>query len=266
MNGEEILQALNGKLGTKINFLGIHTLHTLHEVVNEVYSSYTSGAFILNTLPIESKTNTMGHWVGVYLNGASLTTAFFDSYNLEPKIYSTLLHHALNPPSRRAYYRNSFRLQSLSSYVCGIYALHFIYHCSHYGVRSAFNYFHKYFNKRNPVLNDRMIVKIAYKLYRMPRCVKTFCLHKHDRYCVGNCPLLHRGGGTYMATHSYPTRSTNGGLYRPLLPCHITVQGTNTTLHASRGSRPSQTRHSLRATSSTHQSSHRDAIQVHTSG
>lgn len=84
-------------------------------------TQYPSG-LIANTDP---STKPGMHWISMYFPNKK-TSEFFDSYGLPPSYYSKYFSQVLSKNGEKLK-RNTNDLQSLTSDVCGYYALNYIY-------------------------------------------------------------------------------------------------------------------------------------------
>lgn len=93
-------------------------------------------AYIINT----GKKGTAGiHWVAIFYNGCDIY--YFDSLALSPLLYSDIYKTILRFNPRRVF-TMPFRIQGLSSSVCGHYCINFISHMV--SRKSFFSYISKF--------------------------------------------------------------------------------------------------------------------------
>ena len=187
MNGYEIEHGLNGVLGDNIIFLGCYWMNDAPSILRSAISKGRPCVVIFNTLNKNSKESLMGHWISIYINYGNLTLGYFDSYNLEPEIYSRSMGKFLRD-SPWSVYKLTYRIQGIKSLVCGVYAMYYVYLLSHHSLKKSFAHIHKIFKKHQYKNNDKLILRIAYKIFHMPVCEKTFCLRASINECrVNNC-------------------------------------------------------------------------------
>ena len=125
----------------------------------------------------------IGHWITVYVDYNTLTLGYYDSYNLDPSFHSKLLHEFIQASPYLRLNQLSYRLQGLQSLVCGVYAMLFCYLHSHYPVKRVMRYIHDTFKKRKFLYNDKLILCLGYRLFKMPQCEKIFCLRGDEKQC-----------------------------------------------------------------------------------
>ena len=185
MNGYEVEQGLKGVLGDNIIFLGCFWMNDITRILRSSARKSRPCVIIFNTLEKDSKESLMGHWISIYINYANLTLGYFDSYNLEPEIYSRGMSKFLrdNPFT---VYKLSYRIQGIKSLVCGVYVMYFTYLLSRHSLKKSFAHIHKKFKKHQYNDNDKLILRIAYKIFNMPVCEKTFCLRASVNICKPN--------------------------------------------------------------------------------
>lgn len=183
MNALEIEGGLEGKLGGKVRFLGCHYLEDISYLLDTAKYEIKPCVFVLFTLANNDKSSQLGHWISVYISYADSTLGYFDSYNLYPKIYSRALHAFIQARPCITVHKTSYRLQGVHSLVCGVYTMYFTFLVSHHGLKKAFSHIHNIFKKHNYKYNDKTVVRIAYKIFKMPICENTFCLRGNMRQC-----------------------------------------------------------------------------------
>lgn len=187
MNGYEIEQGLKDILGDNIIFLGCYWLSDASRILHSAASKNRPCVIIFNTINKNSKESLMGHWISIYINYGNLTLGYFDSYNLEPEIYSRGMGKFLRDRPWTVY-KLTYRIQGLKSLVCGVYAMYFVYLLSRHSLKKSFAHIHKKFKRHQYKNNDKLILKIAYKIFQMPVCEKKFCLRASVNECrLSNC-------------------------------------------------------------------------------
>ena len=195
MNGQQILRALQGKLSQhNMHFIGCLSADKV-ALLDFRNKDDKPIAFIANVLSAE-KNHLMGHWVGYYVVGQCIY--FFDSFSLNPRLYSQHFLHFLNKHKEFTIFKLAFRLQSDQSLVCGAYCIQFIYLCDHVGIVKTSEFMRKNYDTSNYVRNDRKVLSYAYEKFKMPPCRSTFCSqgltykmciklcakHRHHRHCA----------------------------------------------------------------------------------
>lgn len=181
MNGEEILKALRGKIGEKVVFLGCLALDDINHVIKEAEKCKKPVLVIMNTLSYYDNPSDMGHWLALCINYSGGCIGFFDSYKLPIEYYIPRFEGILNSFKD---INVPFRLQGSKTLVCGVYCILFAYVVSHYNVYRGFGFFNKRFCKWKFSFNDKLILRMAYKTFPMPSCVKVFC----KKYYPCACP------------------------------------------------------------------------------
>ena len=174
MNSEQILQALRGKLDHKnVNFMGC--LPADHVARLDLRNKGGKPiVFIANVLST-SEIHRMGHWVVYYIAGKCIH--FFDSYAINPRLYSRHFLHFLNKHKEFTLLKLAFRLQSDQSLVCGAYCVQFTYLCDRLGIIKASEFLKNNYTVNDYVLNDRKVLKYVYDHFKMPPCTATFSKH-----------------------------------------------------------------------------------------
>ena len=177
MNAEVIENGLKGVLGREVRFLGCFHEKDLLEII-----SREKGVFVCIVL-VGGESASVGHWIGLYVNHYFNKIGYFDSYNLPPSSYSTILVRYINMKKDYEVCSLNFRLQSNHSYVCGAYAMLFVYLISHHNLNMVLSFFKKKFSRHSYFENDKLILRLCYSLFKMPPCIKTFCLGETKYIC-----------------------------------------------------------------------------------
>ena len=192
MNGYEIERGLKDVLGDNIIFLGCYWMEDASSILRSAVTKSRPCVIILNTIKKNAKEGLMGHWISIYINYGNLTLGYFDSYNLEPELYSRGMSKFLRDKPW-SLYKLSYRIQGISSLVCGVYTMYYVYLLSRHSLKKSFAHIHKKFKKHQYKNNDKLILRIAYKIFHMPVCEKTFCLRASINECRPNyCDHLGR--------------------------------------------------------------------------
>ncbi len=155
MNSEQILHALQGKLSHgNMHFLGCLSADkvALLDFRNKAGKPL---AFIANVLGTQ-EIHLMGHWVAYYVIGKCIY--FFDSFSLNPRLYSRYFLHFLDKHKEFTIFKLAFRLQSDQSLVCGAYCIQFIYLCDHVGIVKTSEFMRNNYDVSNYVRNDRKVL------------------------------------------------------------------------------------------------------------
>ena len=171
MNSEQIIKALQGKLDhDNMHFMGCLSA----DKVAQLDLRNKGGkpiAFIANVLSTK-QIHLMGHWVVFYIIGKCIY--FFDSYSLNPMLYSRHFLHFLNKHKEFTMFKMLFRLQSDQSLVCGAYCIQFIYLCNHLGLIKTSEFLRKNYNTCSYTVNDRKVLCFTYSHFKMPPLQATF--------------------------------------------------------------------------------------------
>lgn len=171
MNTQHILQALKGKLNhNTIHFLGCLSADELPKL-NLRDKDGKPLAFIVNVLTSNQK-HIMGHWVCVYTIGKCL--CYLDSYALEPRLYSRYFVDFFDRYKDFTLLQFKHRLQSDTSLVCGLYCIQFVVLCNHWGIIKASDFFRNNYQTCNYLMNDKNVLRFAYKYFKLPPCIATF--------------------------------------------------------------------------------------------
>ena len=173
MNSQQILLALRGQVNYNVvNFIGcLPSNEVAHLDLSHYHKDGKPIVFIANVLSSE-QLHVMGHWVVFYIKGKCIY--FFDSYALKPRLYSKHFGHFFNNHEGYTILKHKFRLQSDDSLVCGVYCIQFVYLVSQRGIIKTCEYLRNIYHKNNYVMNDRKVLRFAYKTFIMPPCAKTF--------------------------------------------------------------------------------------------
>jgi len=170
MNALEIERGLAGVMGDKVIFLGCHPQGYFSNLLDQAKQHLKPAVVILNTLNWGETTIHLGHWIAVYINYETLTLGYFDSYNLHPSINSLALHRFIQAHPYMTVHRLAYRIQGTHSIVCGIYAMYFCYLLSHQHLKRVMQCIHGTFKKGQYFYNDKLILRLGYKLFHMPQC------------------------------------------------------------------------------------------------
>ena len=171
MDVAELENGLKGRMGGKIDFMGVYTSD------NIPYVTHLSkpGIFIVNTLKSTSDINTVGHWVAFYVKGNPVhTLIFFDSYGFHPKMYGREFRHFIDRHSKSTFLKNmsyfSTQLQPATSMKCGLYVLFFVHYCSHHGLSKFVNVYQSTFSKKNLQKNDSFVTRYYFRHMNKKLC------------------------------------------------------------------------------------------------
>lgn len=190
MNSEQILQALQGKLDhNNLHFMGCLSADKVAQLDLRNKGGKPM-AFIANVLSTKQK-HLMGHWVVFYINGKCIY--FFDSYSLNPRLYSRHFLHFLNKHKEFTIFKMIFRLQSDYSLVCGAYCIQFLYICNRLGIIKTSEFLRKNYNNCSYVMNDRKVLRYVYKTFKMPPLQATFSKQGMTyKTCIALCTKNHQ--------------------------------------------------------------------------
>lgn len=184
MNAREIEDALTGVLGERIIFLGCHPENHLYTLLKQASQRLKPCVFILNTLGYEDNTDQIGHWFTVYIDYSSNTLGYYDSYMLPPLLNSSTLYHYIKTHPNLTVSTLTYRFQGLHSLVCGVYSMYVCYLLSFLNITQTLSCLHSTFEKHKFLFNDKLISRLGYKIFNLPKCSKTFC--KNDIRCQRN--------------------------------------------------------------------------------
>lgn len=131
---------------TKTKYIGTFPVNKLPKI-----KSYPC-CLILNNKPDNHEGQ---HWLAIYFD-KNKTAEFFDSFGNSPTYYN--IHNYLINNSKQIKY-NTIRLQSYTSYYCGLYCCFYLFYKSR---KKSLNYFLKKFTK-SPKKNDKIFKNIIKK-------------------------------------------------------------------------------------------------------
>lgn len=172
MNSQQIQTALRGKINNQqINFLGCFSAD---EIVNldVVDRKDKRGIVFIANILTKNQLQLMGHWIVFYI--ANKCIYFFDSYGLEPRLYSKHFINFLKKNSTFTILKNTFRLQADDTLVCGVYCCVFVFLLGKLGIMKTCLFITKSFSRKNFLNNDRKVIRYAYDHFVMPQCTSTF--------------------------------------------------------------------------------------------
>lgn len=174
MNAREIEEGLAGSLGNGIIFLGCITDGDILKYLRCAMRQNKGCVFILF---VEGSSNTeIGHWVAVYINFAEKSIGYYDTYNLNLAITSPTLYSFIQRFPCLKLTTLAYRIQSVNSLVCGAYAMYFTYLISHKNhLDKVWNILHRTFKRNTFISNDKIIIRLAYRLFTIPHCSQLFC-------------------------------------------------------------------------------------------
>lgn len=174
MNCKQINTALNDMKGSKAKYIGCYLATDIYRIMKQIRDRPIM--FIINTLGRDSK-EVMGHWIAVYKSKRKIV--ILDSYGIN--VYSPYISEFLNYYKDCDVYTFTERLQSLNTYVCGLYAMFFCYHLSNKDLKTAIKLFETSFTYGEYMQNDRNVMRLSYALFKnMPSCYETLCYDKSD--------------------------------------------------------------------------------------
>lgn len=154
MDVRELEDGLRGRLGNKVDYLGVFTSDTLPHI----HSTNKPIVFIANTLKSSTDVRTVGHWISFYVEFSPIQrVVFFDSYGLHPSIYCDGFTEFINKYHKFSIYDYGLQLQPDTSIKCGLYVSFFIHFLSFNGI-NKFSWRYKHvFSKRDLQSNDRYV-------------------------------------------------------------------------------------------------------------
>ena len=180
MNCKQINTALKNMLGTKAEYIGCYLATDIYTLMKRTGKDPI--IFIINTLGRDSK-EVMGHWITVYKSQRKIV--ILDSYGIN--VYSPYISEFLNSYRDCEVYTFIERVQSLNTYVCGLYAMIFCYYLSNKALEEALKLFETSFTYGSYRQNDRKVMKISYALFKnMPSCYETLC-YDNSEDCRNMC-------------------------------------------------------------------------------
>ena len=155
MNANDLMLALRGKIGNKIDFTGVISSDQIKNIQIPLVREKPI-SFISNILRGEDKR--LGHWI-VFLISESPRKYiyFFDSYGLKPDLYSLDFRMFLSNNSDFEVYTFNKKLQSSTSLVCGLYCSYFIYHISRYALNKVISIINQTFHANQSSQNDKRV-------------------------------------------------------------------------------------------------------------
>ena len=147
-----IRRVMNENVHTRNIFKGTFA----QDELNILKKSNSKAFYIVNTGMRDSEGI---HWVAIYFNGFNLY--YFDSFAIAPTFYANI-YAALLKFKANNIFMLPFRIQGISSSVCGHYCLIFlIFMCSGY----LYNYFISLFSNTNFIANDALVCSYIGKKY-----------------------------------------------------------------------------------------------------
>ena len=160
MDVRELETSLSGRIGSKVNYLGVFTSDKLPFM--KTYSK--PGIFIANTLKSNADVRTVGHWVCFYIEFLpDRRIIFFDSYGLPPSIYCEGFREFITNHKDFSIYDYGRQFQPDVSVKCGLYVLFFIHFISLYGVDRISWVFKHVFSKKDLQSNDKYVTLYYFK-------------------------------------------------------------------------------------------------------
>lgn len=172
MNNQQIMKALQGRLyHNNIYFLGCLPADDVAKL-NLRSESDKPIVFIANVLGA-SQASKMGHWVVFYVSDKCIY--FFDTYALTPSLYSKYFRSFLNKHKDYPVFKLAAILQSDKTLVWGVYCIQFVYLCNKIGLERTSQFLKDNYDLGNFLKNDRKVLTYAYRMFKMPPCIKTFC-------------------------------------------------------------------------------------------
>lgn len=190
MNASEMQRALAGVLGNKAIFLGCYFEDELFDAIQSTKQYVKPCIMIINTLRSNDTSHKIGHWFMIYMNHATSTLGYYDSYNLQPMLNSSTLYKFIQANPSMNVSTLAYRLQGLKSLVCGVYSMYFCYVFSLRNHKYAVQCINKKFKRNEFYHNDKLIYRLGHKLFLMPRCERRYC--NHDDTCI-LCNLVEVG-------------------------------------------------------------------------
>lgn len=174
MNGLQIEEALAGRLGDEVYFLGCHAESDVGDFFLHARQQNKPCVIIMF---IEGDTKlAVGHWVTVYINYSDGVIGYYDTFNLHPALSSPSFHKKLQVYPSLKLRTLCYRIQSINTLFCGLYCMYFCYLLSY---NNNDNFFlrtvHRTFKKNHYYYNDKRMIRIAYEKFHMPPCSKVFC-------------------------------------------------------------------------------------------
>lgn len=158
MDTIELQKSLSGILGDRIRFKGIVPSDFLPKNLKDVRRDIPL-VYIVNTLTSKADVNQMGHWVVFYVEKSPIKRiVFFDSYGLDPSLYSKNFVKFIESHKKTfTFYNWSRQIQPINSVKCGLYVVYFVHTVSHNGIESTLKKMLKIFKIRNKKGNDRFV-------------------------------------------------------------------------------------------------------------
>lgn len=163
MNTRQIDCVLNATATTSDSFLACLPKDSLVDYIEEVKrrtSNSLSSSFVVNT---DAGNRPGEHWVAINIDGDTGRCEWFDSYGFPPAFHGDEFERFVTSLSagRKILWKNNFMLQSLTSNVCGEYAIAFIFLRS---INMQPHAIANLFALHHPAENDRTVSDILHKL------------------------------------------------------------------------------------------------------
>lgn len=162
MNTAQIDCILNAVPTTEDTFLACLPKDALSDYVREVQDRLVkkeTSSFVVNT---DAGNRPGEHWLAINIDGETGRVEWFDSYGFPPDFYGDEFVRFIDTiVGKQAVWVNKFMLQSLTSNVCGEYAIAYVFLRS---LGMTPNNIVDMFSARNPLENDRTVVDILRKL------------------------------------------------------------------------------------------------------
>ena len=172
MDTRELESAIRGNLGGLVNYVGVFSSDHVGNIKIPLRRDKAL-AFIANTLESSSDINNMGHWVCFYITKSPNNhIVFFDSYGLDPVIYTHNFQLFLNRNKYFKIFEFKKSIQPDNSYKCGLYVLFFIHNVSHYGIRQTLVKIRSTFSNTNLHENDKRVVRYYFTHLKRRRCIE----------------------------------------------------------------------------------------------
>ena len=138
MDVRDLETSLKNRPGNLVKYTGIYTSDNLpHYCYN-----LKPFIFIANTLKSSDNVNTMGHWIGFYIETfPNKRIVFFDSFGISPYNYINIRFPTfLENSNTFSVYHFATQFQPDSSIKCGLYVCMFVHYTSIYGINMFTSY------------------------------------------------------------------------------------------------------------------------------
>lgn len=170
MDTSELQYSLRGKLGDKVNYIGILSSDKVG-IIHIPFIRSKPFVFIANILNNEVDKNVMGHWVTFYVEKSpSKNIVFFDSYGINLKLYCKEFSDFIDRNNSFRIYEFGKQIQPNNSYKCGLYALFFVHYLSYKGIRETIFRVKNIFSYTNLLSNDRYVTRYYYAHLNKKNC------------------------------------------------------------------------------------------------